>query len=565
MRMSKLLLPTLREAPADAEAASHRLLLRAGFIRRLTSGVYSFLPLGLKVLSNIENIIRQEMDKAGAEEILLPALHPLEIWQQSGRAQTMKDVLMKVETTSGSFVLGPTHEEVITAIVGAEVNSYKELPLNLYQIQTKFRDEPRARFGLMRTKEFIMKDAYSFDASQEEMGSSYQTMYDAYCKIFERCDLSYQPVEADAGAIGGKVNHEFMVPSQIGEDHFASCANCRYSANLEAATKADIGFESKSIDQELKEHFTPDRPGIDLVVEHFKEQGLVAKDMLKCFVFFDSNNKINVGLVPGDRQVRLPKGSRGFEEKDFLDYPDLVKGYIGPKGLNTKDIKVVADYSVKEPKAWVSGANKKNYHYSGLVLGRDFSVENWDSLTVVEQGDPCPRCSSPLVLVRSVEAGHTFQLGLTYSKLIPGASFTDAQGKEQLYWMGCYGIGVTRLIAIIAEEHHDDKGLIWPKEIAPYAIHIISLNPHKSSEVKSFAEQLYKDLLAAGVGVIYDDREVSAGIKFADADLVGVPTQVVIGNKGLGQGIVEIKDRKDGQTKSILVDEVYAELTSGIF
>lgn len=565
MRMSKLLLPTLREAPADAEAASHRLLLRAGFIRRLTSGVYSFLPLGLKVLSNIENIIRQEMDKAGAEEILLPALHPLEIWQQSGRAQTMKDVLMKVETTSGSFVLGPTHEEVITAIVGAEVNSYKELPLNLYQIQTKFRDEPRARFGLMRTKEFIMKDAYSFDASQEEMGLSYQTMYDAYCKIFERCDLSYQPVEADAGAIGGKVNHEFMVPSQIGEDHFASCANCRYSANLEAATKADIGFESKSIDQELKEHFTPDRPGIDLVVEHFKEQGLVAKDMLKCFVFFDSNNKINVGLVPGDRQVRLPKGSRGFEEKDFLDYPDLVKGYIGPKGLNTKDIKVVADYSVKEPKAWVSGANKKNYHYSGLVLGRDFSVENWDSLTVVEQGDPCPRCSSPLVLVRSVEAGHTFQLGLTYSKLIPGASFTDAQGKEQLYWMGCYGIGVTRLIAIIAEEHHDDKGLIWPKEIAPYAIHIISLNPHKSSEVKSFAEQLYKDLLAAGVGVIYDDREVSAGIKFADADLVGVPTQVVIGNKGLGQGIVEIKDRKDGQTKSILVDEVYAELTSGIF
>ncbi len=498
MRMSKLLLPTLREAPADAEAASHRLLLRAGFIRRLTSGVYSFLPLGLKVLSNIENIIRQEMDKAGAEEILLPALHPLEIWQQSGRAQTMKDVLMKVETTSGSFVLGPTHEEVITAIVGAEVNSYKELPLNLYQIQTKFRDEPRARFGLMRTKEFIMKDAYSFDASQEEMGSSYQTMYDAYCKIFERCDLSYQPVEADAGAIGGKVNHEFMVPSQIGEDHFASCANCRYSANLEAATKADIGFESKSIDQELKEHFTPDRPGIDLVVEHFKEQGLVAKDMLKCFVFFDSNNKINVGLVPGDRQVRLPKGSRGFEEKDFLDYPDLVKGYIGPKGLNTKDIKVVADYSVKEPKAWVSGANKKNYHYSGLVLGRDFSVENWDSLTVVEQGDPCPRCSSPLVLVRSVEAGHTFQLGLTYSKLIPGASFTDAQGKEQLYWMGCYGIGVTRLIAIIAEEHHDDKGLIWPKEIAPYAIHIISLNPHKSSEVNLFLNNFIKIYLQLG-------------------------------------------------------------------
>ncbi|MGI8683889.1 MAG: proline--tRNA ligase [Acidimicrobiales bacterium] len=557
MRMSRLLLRTLRDAPSDAEAVSHQLLVRAGYIRRAASGIYTFLPLGWQVLRNVERVVREEMDGAGAQEMLMPILQPEELWAQTGRLTTMGDILFRLEGSGGKFVLAPTHEELVTATVAGEVDSYRDLPRNVYQIQFKYRDEARPRFGLLRGREFIMKDAYSFDASQEGMRASYQVMYDAYCRIFDRLGLTYTPVEADAGAIGGDVNHEFMVPSSIGEDHFARCTKGDYAANVEAA-ETGVRALADAPDESLDEHHTPGRPGIDLVVDFFADRGLTAGAMLKCLALADADGNAVVVLVPGDREVRVPHGLRPFEDDDFERHPELVKGYIGPMGLREAGVKVLGDHAVRAGGPWVTGANKADHHVSGATLGRDFTVAEWGSFATVADGDPCPRCGAPIELVQSVEAGHTFQLGLTYSSKIPNATFTDEEGVQHPYWMGCYGIGVSRAPAVIAEEHHDEAGLIWPAEIAPYQVHLLALGASRNAEVGEAADTLYDDLSAAGASVLYDDRDVAPGVKFADADLLGMPTQLIVGGKGLARGIVERKDRRSGERDELPLSDAVA-------
>lgn len=561
MRATTMLLQTLREAPGDAEAISHQLLARAGFLRRLASGVYSYPPLGFRVLRRLEEIIREEHARIGAEELLLPALHPREVWRASGRDVTMDEVLMRVSARGGDFVLGPTHEEVVTALVDEQVSSYRELPRLVYQIQTKFRDEARPRFGLLRTREFIMKDAYSFDASADGMRATYRAFYDAYCRIFDRCGLPYTPVEALSGAIGGDVNHEFMVPSPIGEDRFASCTACDYAANLEAAETGAPAAPAGASDEGLVEHHTPDAPGIDAVVEHFADRGLTAAGMLKCIAAVDDDGAPVVLLVPGDREARLEGGLRVFDDADFEAHPSLVKGYIGPMGLRERGVRVVADPLVAAGGPWATGANRFEHHVTGATLGRDFDVDEWRSVAVAREADPCPRCGAPLDIVQAVEAGHTFQLGTVYSAGAPGATFVDEDGVEQVMWTGSYGIGVGRLMAVIAESHHDEHGLAWPAEVAPFAVHLLSLGAQRNPEVAERADALHDALVAAGLEVLYDDRDASPGVKFADADLLGIPTQVAIGGKGLARGVAERKDRASGERDEIPLEDVVASLT----
>ncbi len=559
MRMSRLLVRTLREAPADAEVVSHQLLVRGGFIRRLASGVYSFLPLGLRVLHNIEAVIREELDAADCQELLLPALHPLELWEQSGRAAMFgSDALpaMQVEGRGGSFVLGPTHEEVVTVTVGAEVDSYRQLPLTVYQVQVKFRDEARPRFGLLRTRELIMCDAYSFDVDPEAMQASYRTVYEAYLRIFGRLDLDVSPVEAESGAIGGEVNHEFMVPSAVGEDHFVRCTGCGYAANVEAATRG--GFEDPVAPDpdaaDVVVHHTPDRPGIDGVVAFFDDPSVTPADLLKSLAVVDAEGDAVLLLLPGDREARLPSGWRLFEDEDFAAHPSLVKGYIGPMGQQDAGISVVADVGVARPGPWIVGANRPDHHVSGALVGRDFVVDRWGSFAEVASGDRCPRCGAEVELVRSVEAAHTFQLGTRYSDVLPGASFVAEDGDEAVFSMGCYGMGVSRLLSVVAEEHHDDRGLVWPAALAPFPVHLVALGAGRAPEVAGAADALHDRLVAAGVDVLYDDRDVSPGVKFADADLIGIPVRLVVGAKGVARGIVEWRSRATGEERELALD-----------
>jgi prolyl-tRNA synthetase len=572
MRMSQLLVRTLREAPADAEVASHQLLVRAGYIRRLASGVYTFLPLGLRVLQRLQQVVRQELDAAGCQEVLLPALHPIELWEQSGRAAMFgSDALpaMTVEARGGTFVLGPTHEEVATVTVGAEVDSYRQLPLTVYQIQVKFRDEARPRFGLLRTRELIMCDAYSFDVDKQAMQDSYKTVFDAYLRIFGRLELAVTPVEAQSGAIGGDVNHEFMVPSAVGEDEFVSCPACGYAANVEAALRGGGGADQDRGDPgdgpPLVEHHTPDRPGIDRVVEFFDDPDMTAADLLKCLAVVDDQDRPTLVLLAGDREARLPTGWRLFDDDDFDRHPTLVKGYIGPHGhgLEFDGIRVVADRGVGRAGTWITGANKPDHHVSGARLERDFTVEEWGDFAAVVSGDPCPRCSQPVELVRSVEAAHTFQLGYRYSQVMPGAGFVAEDGSEAIFSMGCYGLGVSRLLAVLAEEHHDDRGLAWPAAAAPYQLHLASLGAGRSPEVAEAADQLYQRLVDAGVEVLYDDRDVSPGVKFADADLLGLPARLVVGGKGLARGVVEWRSRTTGEERELPLDAGIDALVGG--
>ena len=563
MRISRLLLRTLRDAPGDAEVASHRLLIRAGYIRRVASGIYTFLPLGQRVLTRITEIVREEMNRAGAQEILMPVLQPRELWEQSGRVDSLGPEVysaFETECRGARFVLGPTHEEVVTATVSADVDSYRDLPLTVYQIQSKFRGEARPRYGLLRGREFVMKDAYSFDVSADAMRESYRAQYDAYCAVFERCGLPYVPVEAQAGAIGGDVNHEFMVPSEIGEDHFARCTSCDYSANVEAAQSAPRKGGPDAATEELVSHHTPERPGIDLVVDYFADRGLQAAGMLKCIAVLDDKDNPAVILVPGDREAIIPPGMRAFADEDFAAHSQLVKGYIGPMGMQGRGVRVLADHAVAVGGPWVTGANEADHHVTGAALERDFDVDEWGSFATVAAGDPCPGCGEALELVRSVEAGHVFQLGLRYSTTMPGATFTDENGEERPFWMGCYGIGISRLMAVIAEANHDDAGLAWPSQVAPFDVHLLSLGAERSPEVAAAASKLYEDLRSAGVEVLYDDRDASAGVKFADADLIGLPTQLVVGKKGLERGVVERKDRATGDRDEVALDEAAAML-----
>jgi prolyl-tRNA synthetase len=568
--MSSLLLRTLRDDPADAETDSHRLLVRAGYIRRVAAGIYAWLPLGRRVLRQIEQIVREEMDRAGAQELLLPIPQPLELWQRSGRDLAYGPLMFRLQDRRETrFCLSPTAEELVTTVAAGDLTSYRDLPVNLYQIQWKYRDELRPRFGLLRTREFLMKDAYSFDLDGDGLRASYQKMYDAYVQVFTRCGLTFRAVEAQAGEMGGDVNHEFMAVAAVGEDDFVWCRNCDYAANVEAARREDdeAGARDSAVREPppVEEVNTPGMPGIHGVAEFL---GSEPGAMLKCMAF-DIEGELGLALVPGDREVNefalaaavAPKRVRLYEDDDFDAHPELPKGYIGPNYPGAA--MVVADPSVAaRPEGWVTGANRVDHHARNVVLGRDFAVDVWAPLVVIVSGDPCPSCGAPLSVDRGIEIGHVFQLGTKYTKVFE-ANYTDDDGDEHPMVMGCYGIGISRILAAVAEEHHDKDGLVWPEALAPYAVHLIALPGRGDSagSVTEAAERIYGELVDAGVSVLYDDRDASPGVKFADADLLGMPLQLVVGAKGLAKGIVERKVRATGERSELPITGVGSALS----
>jgi prolyl-tRNA synthetase len=552
MRMSSLFLRTLRDDPADAEVESHRLLVRAGYIRRISAGIYSWLPLGYRVLRKVEQIVREEMDEAGAQEVLLSITQPLELWERSGRDKAYGPLMFRLlDRKETEYCLSPTAEELVTSIVAQEYGSYRDLPVNLYQINWKYRDELRPRFGLLRGREFLMKDAYSFDADLDGLRASYKLMYDAYHRVFERCGLTFRAVEAESGEMGGSESREFMAVAAVGEDDFVWCPSCEYAANVEAARRgapespADAGDERPAMD----DVHTPDVPGIAGVADLLKVD---PRALLKS-IAFDVDGKLGLAIVPGDREVNeyalagafSPKPVRLYGDEDFAAHPELPKGYIGPH--YTEASVVVADPSVKAGTAWVTGANRVDHHVRNAVLGRDFDVEVWADIVSVAPGDPCPRCGNPLSIDRGIEVGHVFQLGTKYSEALD-ARYTDEKGEQHPMVMGSYGIGVSRVLAAVAEEYHDEHGLAWPAALAPYAVHLIVVpgRGDQAAAVIAEAERVYEELRARGIDVLFDDRDASPGVKFADADLVGVPVQLVVGAKGVGRGVVERKVRGTG-------------------
>ena len=575
MRMSALFLRTLRDDPADAEIDSHRLLLRAGCIRRVASGIYSWLPLGRRVLAAVEHIVRDEMDATGAQEILLPIAQPLELWAKTGRDATYGPLMFRLEDRKETgFCLSPTAEEAITSLVAGEYSSYRDLPVNLYQINWKYRDELRPRFGLLRAREFLMKDAYSFHVDGDDLRVTYQAMYEAYQRVFTRCALTFRAVEAQAGEIGGDVNHEFMAVASIGEDDFVWCTSCDYAANVEAARRhSRLHQEVPAIDgrgadpaaPERAALHTPELPGIAGVAAHL---GVEASALLKC-IAFDVDGELGLALVPGDREVNpyaltqavAPRTARLYTDEDFAARPDLPKGYIGPDFSGAA--LVVADPLVGEERPWITGANETDYHVRDAVLGRDFTVNLWADLVSVVSGDPCPRCGSDLSVDRGIEVGHVFQLGTKYAEALD-ATYTDDAGADHPMVMGCYGIGVSRIVTAVVEEHHDEHGIVWPDALAPYSVHLVAL-PGKgdtAEQVRAAADALYDGLRAAGVPVLYDDREASPGVKFADADLLGMPWRLTVGAKGLSRGVIERRRRATGEQDELPVADAVALLAS---
>ncbi len=570
--MSQLFLRTLRDDPADAEIDSHRLLVRAGYIRRVAAGIYAWLPLGQRVLRRIEAIVRDEMDAAGAQELLLPIAQPQELWERSGRdAQYGPLMFRATDRKDAVFCLAPTAEEVITTLVAAEYESYRDLPVNLYQIEWKFRDELRPRFGLLRTREFLMKDAYSFDTDLDGLDRSYRAMFAAYHRVFERCGLTFRAVEAESGEIGGDVSREFMAVAAVGEDDFVWCKACEYSANVEAARRrlppewsADPAVPADA--PAMTEVSTPGLPGIDGVAQHL---GVRPADMLKC-IAFAVDGELGLALVPGDREVNLlalqgalrPRSVRLYTEDDFAAHPQLPRGYIGPHHPDAAV--VVADPSVRVAHGWVTGANHVDHHVRDARLGRDFRVDIWTDLVVVQPGDPCPKCGEPLAIDRGIEVGHVFQLGTKYSKTFD-AVFTDDAGAPHPMQMGCYGIGISRVLAAVVEQYHDEHGIAWPAALAPYDVHVVVIpgRGDTAGEVTTAADKLVGELEAAGLAVLVDDRDTSPGVKFADADLLGMPVQLTIGAKGLARGVVERKARGAGARDEIALAEAAAEVVRG--
>lgn len=558
MRMSRLFLRTLRDDPSDAEVDSHRLLVRAGYIRKVASGFYSWLPLGVRVLQRVSEIVREEMDRAGAQEVLLPIAQPLELWERTGRDTSYGPLMFKLEDRKGTgFALSPTAEELITTTVAGEYTSYRDLPVNLYQVNWKYRDELRPRFGLLRAREFLMKDAYSFDRDLAGLQVAYTAMFDAYGQVFTRCGLTFRAVKAQSGEIGGDTSQEFMAVAAVGEDAFVWCASCEYAANTEAAVRQSVpeATPPPEAGPRTKVH-TPDLPGIDEVAKHL---GTSAELLLKC-IAFDVDGELGLALVPGDREVNefaiqraLPGRSvRLFGDADFAARRDLPKGYIGPDFAGAA--LVVADSSVRVPHGWVTGANETDHHTTDTVLGRDFTPTHWDEIVIVEPGDPCPSCGAELRIDRGIEVGHVFQLGTKYTEAL-GANYTDDAGEQHPMVMGCYGIGISRIVAAVAEEHHDDNGLTWPAALAPYDVHLLALG-----DVAPAADSLYSELQAGGYAVLYDDRDARPGVKFADADLLGVPVQLVVGTKGLARGVVERKMRASGERDELPLDAVVPAL-----
>ncbi len=559
MLWSKQLIPTLREVPQEAEIPSHKLMLRAGLIRKLAGGLYTFLPLGFRSLRKVEAIVREEMDRAGALEILMPALHPQEIWENTGRFEVLKDVMFKIrDRQERQMVLGPTHEEIVTDLVSREVKSYRQLPVNLYQIQTKFRDEIRPRFGLMRAKEFIMKDAYSFDTGWDEAGVSYQAMYDAYQRIFKRCGLRTKIVEADTGAMGGSSSHEFMVLADAGEDGIVECNACSYAANLERAEsvlRAPVAAFDNA-DKKPEVVSTPNQRTIAEVSAFFQSP---PARLIKTLIYVADDQPVAV-LVPGDRDVNEIKLNRALGAKTLALADDATieratgapVGFAGPVGLT---IPVYADVKLQGYKGAITGANRKDAHLVNVDLERDAHVAKYVDVTLAKGGDGCPRCAGgTLQEKRGIEVGHVFKLGTKYSEKL-GATYLDAEGKQHPAVMGCYGIGVTRTLQAVIEQSHDDDGIIWPPAVAPYSVEVLVINAQHAESLR-VAGEVTAALENAGIDVLFDDRDERPGVKFKDADLLGIPIRINVGERSLAKGGVEIKLRKTKEMRTAPVADV---------
>ncbi|MCX5261282.1 proline--tRNA ligase [Streptomyces canus] len=560
-RMSQLMAKTLRDDPADAEVLSHKLLVRAGYVRRTAAGIWSWLPLGMRVLRNVERVVREEMDAIGAQEVLLPAILPREPYEATGRWQEYGPELFRLQDRKGGdYLLGPTHEEIFTLLVKDQASSYKDLPVILYQIQNKYRDEARPRAGVLRGREFLMKDSYSFDTEDEGLAQSYALHRQAYQKVFERLGLDYRICAATAGAMGGSKSEEFLAPAEAGEDTFADCPNCDFAANTEA-----IAYELKPVDADgvaaLEEIPTPDTPTIETLAAHL---GVEASDTLKNLLVKVDGEIVAVG-VPGDREVDMGKVEAHFapaavelvSAEDFVGRPDLVRGYVGPQGLGEK-VKYIADPRVAPGTAWITGANKEHTHAKNVVAGRDFEVDEYVDVVVVQEGDPCPKCGTGLKLDRAIEIGHIFQLGRKYADALK-LDVLGQNGKPVRVTMGSYGIGVSRAVAALAEQTADDKGLCWPAEVAPADVHVVAAGKALQIEL---ALDVSEKLREAGLRVLVDDRAgVSPGVKFTDSELIGVPKILVAGRRS-AEGVLELKDRRSGEREELTVDEAIARLTA---
>ncbi|MGI6144200.1 MAG: proline--tRNA ligase [Clostridia bacterium] len=559
MYFSNLFAPTLREVPAEAEIVSHQLLLRAGFIRKSSSGVYTYLPLAWRVLQKISDIVREEMNKAGGQEILMPIIQPAEIWLESGRWHVYGDELFRLKDRHGrDFCLSPTHEELVTDLVRSNVSSYRQLPLYLYQIQNKYRDERRPRFGLMRGREFIMKDLYSFDRDEEGLNLSYKKMYDAYGAIFKRCGLDFRPVEADSGAIGGSVTHEFMVIAESGEAQIVYCPDCDYAANVEIADCLPSNPDNKREDTiKAKEKVaTPNQTTIDEVTNYLN----VSADKLIKTLFYQADEEIIVALVRGDRminEIKLQKMHPSLtlemaSAEKIKEITGSVPGFVGPVGL--KKIKIYADEEIKSMVNAVCGANEEGFHLINVQPNRDFEVFAYGDIRMIEEGEACPRCQAKLKMARGIEVGQVFKLGTKYSEAL-GAKFSDEQGKEQLMVMGCYGIGISRTMAAAVEQNYDADGIIWPISIAPYHVVIVPVSA-KDDFLWEKSLEIYKELQEKGIEVVLDDRDERAGVKFKDADLIGYPIRLTVGKKLKEEGKIELKLRWDKEAKFIDLQDI---------
>lgn len=560
-RMSKLMAKTLRDDPADAEVLSHKLLVRAGYVRRTAAGLWSWLPLGKKVLGNIERIVREEMDAIGAQEVQLPALLPREPYEATGRWEEYGPELFRLQDRKGGdYLLGPTHEEIFTLLVKDQASSYKDLPVILYQIQNKYRDEARPRAGILRGREFLMKDSYSFDVADEGLAESYALHRAAYQRVFERLGLDYRICAATAGAMGGSKSEEFLAPAEAGEDTFADCPNCDFAANTEAITYALKPVDAADVPA-AEDIPTPDTPTIETLAASL---GVPASATLKNLLVKVDGEIVAVG-VPGDREVDMDKVEAHFAPaavelvtaEDFVGRPDLVRGYVGPQGLGDK-VQYIADPRVAPGTAWITGANKEHTHAKNVVAGRDFEVDAYVDVVVVREGDPCPKCGTGLKLDRAIEIGHIFQLGRKYTDALK-LDVLGQNGKPARVTMGSYGIGVSRAVAALAEQHADDKGLVWSKEVAPADVHVVAAGKALQTEL---ALDVSEKLSAAGVRVLVDDRAgVSPGVKFTDAELIGVPRILVAGRRS-AEGVVELKDRRTGEREELTVEEAIARLTA---
>lgn len=551
VRMSQLYAPTLKEVPTDAAIASHQLLLRAGMMRKSATGMYSFLPLGWRVIKKIENIVREEMDASGAQEIMMPILQPAELWHESGRWDDYGPELMRMEDRHGlGMCLGPTHEEIITALVRNELRSYKQLPVNLYQIQDKFRDERRPRFGLMRSREFIMKDAYSFHATEEDLHKTYKDMSDAYCRICERLGLDYRPVQADSGQIGGSVTCEYHALADAGEADLVSC-ECGFAANAEVAACAIRPTEYP--ETELRKISTPD---VHTIAELAAFLDCPESSTVKAMVGKTGEGEIIALFLPGDHELNEIKADRALGSFTLLNDDEiceagLPKGSIGCVGL-PEGVRIGADNSLKDIMHWVVGANEDGYHMVGAKQGRDFNVDFWADISTAKEGDGCPECGKPLVSSRGIEVAQVFELGDKYSKTM-GATFSDENGKDKPFIMGCYGVGISRCMGAIVEQYNDEFGIKWPLSVAPAHVCVLPLQVD-DDKVQPMAERIARELSELGIEVVIDDRKERPGVKFAEADLIGWPLQVIVGKRGLEAGELEVKNRLTGEKRAITID-----------